>query len=141
MDYPHYRAMQKLSEKLEAATTEWSRKQTIQEAQKVIEHFEILGGRSGVKDGRLGRLWEACCPDSWWPEDSDGPVYSEVARMITVLMGSFPTSKIPEPEIFVRVLLDDVMALGLASLKWSQRAGICGRQKNSCPQFRKWSRR
>ena len=62
MDYPHYRAMQKLSEKLEAATTEWSRKQTIQEAQKVIEHFEKLGGRSGVKDGRLGRLWECVLP-------------------------------------------------------------------------------
>ena len=31
--------------------------------------------------------------------------------MITVLMGSFPTAKIPEPEIFVRVLMDDVMAL------------------------------
>ena len=31
--------------------------------------------------------------------------------MIAVLMGSFPTSKIPEPEIFVRVLMDDVMAL------------------------------
>ena len=44
-------------------------------------------------------------------EDSDRPVYSEVARMITILMGSFPTSKIPEPEIFVRVLMDDVMAL------------------------------
>ena len=26
-------------------------------------------------------------------------------------MGSFPTSKIPEPEIFVRALMDDVMAL------------------------------
>ena len=44
-------------------------------------------------------------------EDSDRPVYSEVAKMITILMGSFPTSKIPEPEIFVRVLMDDVMAL------------------------------
>ena len=31
--------------------------------------------------------------------------------MIAILMGSFPTSKIPEPEIFVRVLMDDVMAL------------------------------
>ena len=104
--------MQKLSEKLEAGFNDWSRKRIIEEAQEVIDDFEKWGGRSGVKDGRLGRLWEACCPDSWWPEDSDGPVYSEVARMITVLMGSFPTSKIPEPEIFVRVLLDDVMALG-----------------------------
>ena len=31
--------------------------------------------------------------------------------MITILMGTFPTSKIPEPEIFVRALMDDVMAL------------------------------
>ena len=31
--------------------------------------------------------------------------------MIAVLMGSFPTSKIPDLEIFVRARLDDVMAL------------------------------
>ena len=45
------------------------------------------------------------------PEESNSPVYSEVAKMITILMGCFPTSKIPEPEIFVRALMDDVMAL------------------------------
>ena len=71
----------------------------------------MMGGRSRIKNGRLQKLWDECCPDSWWPEDSDRPVYSEVAKMITVLMGSFPTSKIPEPEIFVRALIDDVMAL------------------------------
>ena len=31
--------------------------------------------------------------------------------MIAVLMGYSPTSKIPDPEIFVRMLLDDVMAM------------------------------
>lgn len=108
--YPQYRAMQKSSEKLETATAEWSRKRIIQEAQEVIENFEKRGGRSGIKK-RLGKLWDACCPDSWWPDDSDSPVFGEVAKMIAVLMGSFPTSKIPEPEIFVHVLLDDVMAL------------------------------
>ena len=60
----------------------------------------------------MQKEWDECHPESWWqPEDSNRPVYSEVAKMITVLMGSFPTSKIPEPEIFVRALMDDVMAL------------------------------
>jgi hypothetical protein len=71
----------------------------------------MMGCHHSLKSGRLQKEWDECCPDSWRPEDSDHPVYSGVARMIAVLMGSFPTSKIPEPEIFVRVLMDDVMAL------------------------------
>ena len=61
----------------------------------------------------MQKEWDECHPDSWLakPEESNRPVYSEVAKMITILMGTFPTSKIPEPEIFVRALMDDVMAL------------------------------
>ena len=71
--YADCQAMEKLSERLETATEEWARKTVIQEAQRVIERFEIRGGRNGIKDGRLGKLWDACCPESWWPEDSDTP--------------------------------------------------------------------
>jgi hypothetical protein len=111
LDYSHYQAMQKLSEKLNAATTEWSRNQTIEQAKQAIEYFEVLGGLNSIKNGHLRKLWDACFPESWWPEDRDGPVPGKVAKMIALLMGSFPTSNIPEPEIFVPVLLDDVMAL------------------------------
>lgn len=108
--YPKYQEVLDLLEKLATATSDWSRRQITQQAQKVIEYFENSGYKNRVKNGRLQKLWDECRPDSWYNDDA-GPVYSEVARMITVLMGSFPTSKIPEPEIFVRVLLDDVMAL------------------------------
>ncbi len=90
---------------------DYTRKQIIQEAERVLEEFEMMGSHHSLKSGRLQKDWDECCPESWWPEDSDRPVYSEVAKMITILMGSFPTSKIPEPEIFVRALMDDVMAL------------------------------
>ena len=108
--YRHLEAMMKVDERLGEAN-DYTRKQIIQEAERVIEEFEMMGGHHSLKSGRLQKEWDECCPESWWPEDCDHPVYSEVARMITVLMGSFPTSKIPEPEIFVRVLMDDVMAL------------------------------
>ncbi len=129
-----YLAMRKLSKELKAAN-EWSRKGIIQEAQKVIENFEMSGGRSGVKDERLKKEWEACCPDSWWPKDNEGPVYSEVAKMIAVLMGSFPTSKIPNPEIFVRVLLDDVMALTPSFVEMESTCRHLRQTKKSMPSI------
>ena len=58
--------------------------------------------------------------------------------MITILMGSFPTAKIPEPEIFVRVLMDDVMALDPSFVEMeSDMPGAAARQTSSCPRSRK----
>jgi len=108
--YPINEAMLKLSERLETAPNYLTRKMIVQEAETLIERLAIRGWRSG-SDERLQKDWDACNPESWWPEDRDSPTYSQVAKMITVLMGSFPTSKIPEPEIFVHALMDDVMAL------------------------------
>ncbi len=110
MDYPDLQAMIKMDERLGQAS-DFTRKQIIQEAKRVVEEFEILGGHRSLKSGRLKKLWDECSPESWWPEDREHPVRAEVAKMIAILMGSFPTSKIPEPEIFVPALLDDVMAL------------------------------
>jgi len=105
-----FRAMKEFAEKLEGTTHELSRKHIVQEAQRFIERFEAFGGRGFIKN-RLEKIWDECRPESWWPEDSDTPARSQVTKMITGLMGSFPTSNIPAPEIFVPVLLDDVMAL------------------------------
>ncbi len=111
LDYPKYQAMLKSLEQLERAN-DFTRKRIVQEAEKVIEKFEKRGGPNSVKDGRLLKRWEACCPKGWWPEDCDAsPARSEVAKMIMFLMGSFPTEKIPQPKVFVKVLLDDIMAL------------------------------
>ena len=106
--YPLLEAVVKVGEKLSEAN-DYTRKQIIERAERLQERLERISHR--FKD--MQKEWDECHPDSWLakPEESNRPVYSEVAKMITVLMGSFPTSKIPEPEIFVRALMDDVMAL------------------------------
>jgi hypothetical protein len=110
-NYPDYQAILKSLGQLKKATA-FTRKSIIREAEKIIDHFEKTGGQHGARDGCLQKRLYACCPQGWWPEDCDGsPARGEVAKMIAVLMGSFPTSKIPEPTIFVPVLLEDVMAL------------------------------
>lgn len=96
-----------VAEQIGEAPNELARRHAVQKAEGIIELFEVTGGRQGCK--RAQKLWEQCHPESWWSEDGGGPAYSQVAKMITLLMGSFPTSKIPEPEIFVRMLLADVM--------------------------------
>src|SRR6185312_9263470 len=88
---------------------DYTRPQIIKQAERLQERLEAISHR--FKD--MQKDWDECCPESWYVdrEKSNRPVYSEVAKMITILMGSFPTSKIPEPEIFVRALMDDVMEL------------------------------
>jgi hypothetical protein len=49
-------------------------------------------------------------PDHWM--DDDGNVQcSSVSVVLANLMGSFPTSNIPNPKVFTRLLLEDVMDL------------------------------
>ena len=100
-------AMSKLAAQLEEGTI-FTRRRILQEAEKVLEAFATTGWKNSLKSGHLQKFWDECFPESWW-SDSGSPAYSQVARMITILMGSFPTSKIPEPEIFVRALIEDVM--------------------------------
>lgn len=107
---PEAEAMLNLHERLWMATNDSARRRILREAEKVIEHFEKTGGKACFKSGRLQKLSNECAPESWWAKGG-GPAYSQVAKMVTILLGSFPTSKIPEPDIFVRVLLDDVMEL------------------------------
>ena len=126
--YADYQAMQKLAERLETTTQEWARKPLIQEAQKVIELFEAGGGRHAIKDGRLEKLWDACCPESWWLErQRHSRLWRSGHDDYCPHMGSFPTAKIPEPEILVPVLLDDVMAMTASFVE----------MESTCRQLRK----
>ena len=120
-------AMLKLHEQLGEATRDSSRRLIIQQAEKVLEHFEKTGGKGCFKSGRLQKIWTECHPESWWSKDGGVPAYSQVAKMVTILMGSFPTSKIPEPEIFVRVLLNDLMELSPSFVE----------MESTCRQLRK----
>jgi hypothetical protein len=106
------RAIMKLSGQLELALNYLTRKRIIHEAEKVIGHFAIWSGRKTVSDGALEKTNDKCCwPESWWPEDSDGPVYGEVAKMVALLIGSFTAGKPEAPEIFVRCLIEDIVEL------------------------------
>jgi uncharacterized membrane-anchored protein YhcB (DUF1043 family) len=90
---------------LDAASLERAKK----EADYYAQH------RSEIISSELKKLKKECEPDGWWEgdeDDEDGGVrQSEVAKMVAKLVGSWPTSNIPEPAVFVRALIEDVMAL------------------------------
>ena len=50
---------------------DYTRKQIIQEAERVIENFEMMGHR--FKNGRLQKEWDECRPDSWLAEPEQRP--------------------------------------------------------------------
>jgi hypothetical protein len=74
---------------------------------EIIEFGEAFKDENGLEE-----LDKACYPDFWWIDNDDCiPKRSEVAKMIGGLVGSFPTSNVKNPEVFIRNLLDDVLAL------------------------------
>jgi len=97
----------KVNDKLEKSS-DYNRHEIIEWAERVQKRIERISDT--FKD--MQKEWEECHPASWLVDPEENrPVYSEVARMITILLGSFPSAKIPEPEIFARLLIEDVMAL------------------------------
>jgi hypothetical protein len=68
--------------------------------------------RSEITSSELAKLKKECDPKGWWEDDDDGDVrQSEVAKIVAMLVGSWPTSNIPEPTVYVQGLIEDVMAL------------------------------
>jgi hypothetical protein len=65
--------------------------------------------RTQIASGELAKLKKECSPKGWW-DDDDEVQQPEIAMMVAKLVGSFPTSNIPDPKVFVRVLIEDVMA-------------------------------
>jgi hypothetical protein len=65
--------------------------------------------RTEIASGELSKLKKECSPTGWW-DDDDEVQRPEIAMMVAKLVGSFPTSNIPDPKVFVRVLIEDVMA-------------------------------
>jgi hypothetical protein len=82
----------------------------LRRARDAVDWYEGSGVRRLVTSGVLSELEGECSPNSWWDEDGDvqRPV---VATMVATLVGSWPTSNIPDPAVFVRALIGDVMAL------------------------------
>src|SRR5258706_11002580 len=82
---------------------------------KALNHLkrEVVKYEESVRDGNgPDELCNACCPDFWWiDKELCEPKRSEVAKMIGGLVGSFPTSNVKNPEVFIRHMIDDVLAL------------------------------
>ena len=134
--YPHAQAIFKIAERLEETQDEINRKRVIKDADKIIENFRCGGyGTYGItvrKDGYLTKLVKECDPSSWY-DDNGEPPYAEVAKMVSILTGSFPTSNIPEPAIFGRVLMDDVMALKPSFLEMEATCRVLRKTKKFMP--------
>jgi hypothetical protein len=79
------------------------------ESAKRAADFYNRGIRTEIASGELSKLKKECSPTGWW-DDNDEVQQSEIAMMVAKLVGSFPTSNIPDPKVFVRVLIEDVMA-------------------------------
>jgi hypothetical protein len=90
---------------------EWpSSPDALRRAKDAVNFYVCSGCRRSVTSGYIQKLERECYPACWW--DDDGDVQQpEVAKMVAKLVGSWPTSNIPEPAVFVRALIDDVMAL------------------------------
>jgi hypothetical protein len=79
------------------------------EAAKREANFYNRGIRTEIASGDVSKLRKECIPTGW--RDDEGEVQQpEIAMMVAKLVGSFPTSNIPDPKVFVRVLIEDVMA-------------------------------
>lgn len=85
----------------------WPSASDVEHAKEVAQGYER---RARERVGVAETLLNQCEPDSWY--DENGCVEkSEVAKMLAVLMGSFPTSSLPDAKVFTAMLLEDVMAV------------------------------
>jgi hypothetical protein len=77
------------------------------QAKGVLDCYENSEVRDALLKGDLEKLRaESCCPDGW-RDDNDQVRESEVAKMVTKLVGSFPMN-VPDPEVFVPQMIEDV---------------------------------
>ena len=81
----------------------------VDRANKVARRYEQHIARQKIAEHQ--ELLNECEPDTWSDENGSANK-SEVAKMLAILMGSFPTSNLPDAGVFVNMLLEDVMATG-----------------------------
>jgi hypothetical protein len=80
------------------------------ELQRHIDDFERGGGKRTMIEYAQGQNSLEPEPDEW--RDEEWRVQrSAVSKMLAFLVGSFPTSNLPDARVFTIVMLDDVMAL------------------------------
>jgi hypothetical protein len=84
-------------------------KGALEGAKQVLTAFRSHPLYAAIKSGDLERRYLECCPRSWVDENGNCRK-SEVAAMVGMMVDSFPSSKIRNPETFVRLLIDDVVS-------------------------------
>ena len=79
-------------------------------AKRTIERYSKRDYKERIKE--LNDKWEKLNPRHWYAEDDDEQLnVAAVSSLLANFMGSFPTSNIPNPKVFTRQLLEDVMDL------------------------------
>jgi hypothetical protein len=114
--WPSQKKVQLLADDLdnlidEAKKISWAKSQlgmdksdaaALKSAKNAVTGYVCLGYQQEVVSGKLCGRVEECDFAGWF--DEDGDVHQpEVAKMIAKLVGSFPTSNVPDPAIFVRL--------------------------------------
>jgi hypothetical protein len=78
------------------------------EAENALAEYDKREWKAEIE--KLETDWNALGPDEWM--DEDGNIQQPaVSILLAQLVGSFPTSNIPDAKVFTGMLLDDVMAL------------------------------
>jgi hypothetical protein len=98
----HREAMSSAARSLKQAP----RHSELKRARTVLERYATYGARKSITDGDIEMLLE---PADWYDDNGDVRK-SEVAKMIAMLVGVLPAGNIPDVGIYVRILIDDVMA-------------------------------
>ncbi len=77
---------------------------------RTIERYSKCDYKERIKE--LNDKWKKINPRHWYAEDDDEQLnVAAVSRLLANFMGSFPTSNIPNPKVFTRQLLEDVIDL------------------------------
>jgi hypothetical protein len=81
----------------------------LETAKQAVASFANHRLYAALKSGELSKIDDECWYKGWW-DDSGKVRKSEVATMMGMLLDSFPSPKIRNPETFVRLLIDDVLS-------------------------------
>ena len=81
-----------------------------QTAKRTIERYAKRDYKERIKE--LSDKWHKVNPRHWYAEDDGEQLnVAAVSSLLANFMGSFPASNIPNPKVFTRQLLEDVIDL------------------------------
>jgi hypothetical protein len=100
---------ERMEKALKALRRNWPTAQDIEQARKAARQYE-KNTRQEVVSGAALKQLNDCEPASWRYENYNVRK-SELSKMLALLVSSFPTSNVQNPEVFTRFMLEDVAGL------------------------------